>query len=122
MRNPRPRSVSAAIILILVEALIWLAFGIIVALGLHPALPDNLMIQSSIAFLAVAGSISLLLLVIFLSKRFRFAYYLSATLLGIIAILTVADDFGLADLFVLILTLAPLILLLSGRRWFYASA
>jgi hypothetical protein len=121
MKTKRPVSITAALALILVESLIWMVFGIVVAIGKHPALPDNPTVQGFMAALAIGCSIALAGLVILLARGYRFAYFLAATLLGIILILTVADDLGAADLLVLLLTIAPLILLVSGRRWFYRS-
>jgi len=39
-----------------------------------------------------------------------------------IAILSVTDEVGLADLVVLLLTLAPIVLLLKDRRWFLSQS
>jgi hypothetical protein len=122
METKRPLSITTALVLILVESLIWMVLGIVIALGRHPALPDNATLQGIMAALAIACSIAMVVLVLLLAHGNRIAYYLAATLLGVILILTVTDDFGFADLAVLVFTIAPLILLVSGRRWFYPSA
>ena len=50
----QPRSVSIAFVFMLLDALIWLTFGLIVALGAHPALPDVPLVRWSMAVLSLA--------------------------------------------------------------------
>jgi lysylphosphatidylglycerol synthetase-like protein (DUF2156 family) len=116
--NHRPISVSATMIFILLNALIWLAFGAIVAVGAHPALPVSPLINGIMASLAFITAGILLALLAFLGKRNRVAYYLTLCLLVVISILTIFDDFGLADFVVLIINIAPFILLIKDRAWY----
>jgi di/tricarboxylate transporter len=120
----RPASVTAALVLVLLDALFWMGFGIIVALGLHPALPDGAVVRWMYTFLAAGCSLALAALVVFLTRRGsarynKIAYVLLAALLGLIALFTVLDQFGLSDLVVLLFTLAPLVLLIASRRWYF---
>jgi len=48
----------------------------------------------------------------------KIAFPLLAGLLALIAVFILLDEFGPADLLVLLLTLAPLGLLLATRRWY----
>ncbi len=114
----RPISVNTTFILIVLNAFIWLAFGVIVAAGLHPAMPDTPSIKWGMAILALLCSASLLGLLVFLARRRRIAYSLMVALLALISAATIADDFGLADLVVLALTVAPIVLLVKDRAWY----
>ncbi len=116
--NNRPISVPATMIFILLNALTWLAFGAIVAVGAHPALPVSPLIKGLMASLAFITAGILLALLAFLGKRSRVAYYLTLCLLVVISILTIFDDFGLADFVVLIINIAPFILLIKDRAWY----
>ena len=114
----RPRIVSAALLLILVDGLGWLAFALIVAFGLHRGLPHNELVRWIVALLAFASALALPGLAFLLARRVRFAFYLTVALLGLIAVLSITDEVGLPDLIVLLLTVAPLALLLAARGWF----
>lgn len=70
------------------------------------------------ALLAFASALGLLGLAFLLARRVRLAFYLTVALLGLIAVLTVTDEVGPADILVLRLTFAPLALLAAARGWF----
>lgn len=112
-----PRSFSAAVILVIVNALIWLVFATIVAAGLHPAIPDSGLVRGVMAILAFLTSGALLVLSILLRRRNTIAFYITLALLLLISFLTVTDEFGIYDLIVLIITLIPLVLLIKNRAW-----
>lgn len=113
-----PRTTPVTTILILLNALIWLAFAIIVATGLHPAIPNSSLVRGVTATLASLTSGALLLLSILLKKRYTLAFYLTLALLLLISFLTITDEFGIYDLIVLLITLIPLILLIKDRAWY----
>jgi len=54
----------------------------------------------------------------FLVRRNRFAYYFLVALLGIITIVFLMDDFGIADLIFLSVHLLILGLLIKDRDWY----
>jgi len=112
-----PRSFSAAVILVLVNALIWLGFAIIVTTGLHPAIPDSGLVRGVMGILAFLTSGALLILSILLRRRNTIAFYITLALLLIISVFTVTDEFGIYDLIVLIITLIPLVLIIKNRTW-----
>ena len=116
--NKFPTTFSTALGFILLNAFIWLAFAIIVAAGAHPAIPAANLIRWGMAGLAFLAASALVILFFLLKKRSSAAFYLTAALLGIIAVLDLTDEFGLADLIVLISTLVPLALLISNRVWY----
>jgi peptidoglycan/LPS O-acetylase OafA/YrhL len=113
-----PASVSATFVFLLLNALIWLAFAIIVAAGLHPSIPKENLVRWTMAILAflVAGVLSILWF--FLRKRSKVAYYLTLVLLLFISLLTVFDEFGLSDLIYLIIAIVPLVLLIKDQAWY----
>jgi lysylphosphatidylglycerol synthetase-like protein (DUF2156 family) len=114
----RPISFSLALIFILLNALIWLAFGLIVALNAHPALPDNPLLQGWMAVLSFCAAGILLVLFIFLRKRHRTAWFAALGFLAITSILTIFDDFGWTDFIVFVINIVPMLLLLKDRAWY----
>jgi predicted membrane channel-forming protein YqfA (hemolysin III family) len=74
------------------------------------------------AILALLTTGLLMGLWLFLRRRSRLAYYLALGLLAVISLLTITDEFGLSDLIVLIITVAPLMLLIKDRAWYLQRA
>jgi lysylphosphatidylglycerol synthetase-like protein (DUF2156 family) len=114
----RRLSISVTAIFVLLNALVWLAFGVIIALDAHPALPDLPVLKGIMAFLSLAAAGILLGVLFLLGKRNRFAYFIALAFFAATALLTIFDDFGWADLVVLALNLAPIILLIKDRAWY----
>ena len=114
----RPLSVSTTLIFILLNALVWLAFGVIVAANVHPVLPVPPIIKGVMAFLSFATAGILLGLFIFLGKRSRIAYFMTLGLLVAISLLSIFDEFGWTDFIVLAINIVPLILLIKDRAWY----
>jgi hypothetical protein len=73
--------------------------------------------MAGLAFLTSLALFSMPLLM----GKIRLAYYGLLGLLGWIAFLTITDEFGVADLVVLILTLTPLLLLIKDRGWYFQT-
>jgi len=99
-------------------AIIWLAFSIFVAAGLHPALPDSQRYRWLLAGGSFTSALVLLILFFLLRSRNKIGYYLTISFLLFLAILTVLDDIGLIDLIVLVITIFPIILLIHDRTWY----
>jgi len=116
-----PTSVPAARLLIVLNALVWLAFSTIIAIGAHPALPDSALLRGVMAILGLLTCAALLVLYVFLGRRSRLAFFAALVTLGCLALLTIADQVGLVDVAVLALTLAPMACLIGGRGWFMAG-
>jgi lysylphosphatidylglycerol synthetase-like protein (DUF2156 family) len=114
----RPLSVSVNLAFILLNALIWLILGLVIALHAHPSLPDNPIIQGGMTLLSFCAAGILLGLFIFLRKRIRLAWFAALGFLALTSILTIFDDFGWADLVVLVINLVPIILLIKDRAWY----
>jgi hypothetical protein len=117
----RPRSISVAWVFVGLNALVWLAFGLIVALDLHPSLPDQPLVKGVLAVLALGCAGALLGVLVFLIKRSRAAYFMATGLLAVTATLFAFDDFGLTDFVVLVINLVPLVLLIRDRAWYLSN-
>ena len=68
--------------------------------------------------LALGSSLILIGIAIFLKRRNRPAFYLGLLTLVAIAVLSVTDEFGFLDLFSLLISLTPLVLMLKDRDWY----
>jgi len=113
-----PFSVSAALFFLLLNALVWLGFTILVAANAHPALPDSRTVQWIMAALAFGSACALGVLIVLLWKRIRIAYSLTLGLLALLAVLTITDEVGWADLIYLAVVVTPLVLLIKDRSWY----
>ena len=114
----RPLTVTINLIVILLNAIIWLVLGIIIAVYPPPPLPPLPQMKVILAALSIAIAIILLGLTFFLFKRSRTAFYLTLIFFGITSILTFFDDVGLSDLIFLAVSLIPIILLIKDRAWY----
>jgi len=103
---------------ILLNAIIWLVFSIIVATGMHPALPDSEFYKWFLAISAFLSAAFLLLLYFLLKTRTKIAFFLTIAFLILIALLTIMDDLGWIDFLVLVVTLIPVVILIKERKWF----
>ena len=113
-----PATVSTALVFLLLNALIWLAFSIIVATGVHPSMPEDDQLRWIMVILAFLTGGVLIILWVFLRRHSKVSYYLALALLSMLSLLTVGDDFGLSDLIYLIIALVPLVLLIKDRAWY----
>ncbi len=104
--------------LVLVNAIIWSAFSIIVATGMHHALPDSEFYKWFLAISAFLSAVFLFLLFFLLRKKTKIAYFLTIAFLILIVLLTIMDDLGIIDLIVLLITITPIILLIKSRKWY----
>ncbi|MCJ7706626.1 MAG: hypothetical protein MUO38_03300 [Anaerolineales bacterium] len=113
-----PTSVTVTFALVLVNALVWIAFAIIVAARLHPSIPAGELVRMIMALLALTAAVVLGFLAIMLRRRSRWGYFLTVAALILLAALTIADEVGLADLVVLVIAVMPLLLLIKDRAWY----
>ena len=111
-----PLSVILTTIFVILNALIWLALGIIIAVNALPSLPVPPEIKMMMALLSIAMAGILLGLFILLHRGNRVAYYLTVAFFIFVSVLTIFDDVGLADIFVLVLNLVPIGLLIKDRK------
>jgi hypothetical protein len=107
-----------ALILIGMMAAFWLFYAVIVVLGLIPyyaATPVRTWIMTGYALgisACLAGTAFLLY------RRSRLGYFLSGLLLVTLAVLIIADQFGLPDLVMLLTVLLALGLIMKEHRWY----
>jgi hypothetical protein len=113
-----PHPVTIARLLIALNALIWLGFGLILASGAHPAVPDSAFLRWIMVIGGLLAGAALAVLALLLGRPRRWVYLVSLTALAVLAALSIADQVGLADLAVLALELAAIACLLRGRAWF----
>ena len=113
----RPPTVTAALLLMALTAAFWFGFAVLTACGVIRSIPAG-WVRWIMAALALGTSAVLAGLAVLLRRRYRPAYYAAALLLAIIAVLSITDDFGLWDLFSLLICLAALALLLKDRAWY----
>jgi lysylphosphatidylglycerol synthetase-like protein (DUF2156 family) len=113
-----PVTVRITFLLLLLNALVWLVFGVIVALGVHPALPAEGLYRWGMALVSFLAAAVLISLMVSLRRRWKPAWYLAVAALVVSALLTLFDDFGWIDLAVLMVILLPLVLLVVDRRWY----
>ncbi|OGO11849.1 MAG: hypothetical protein A2030_02070 [Chloroflexi bacterium RBG_19FT_COMBO_50_10] len=116
--TPRPLSVTVSLGFILLNALIWLVLGIIIAANALPGLPDLPSMKGILAFLSITIAGFLVGLFAFIRRRSRRAYFLTLIFFIGVCILSVFDDFGLSDLVVLVINIIPIVLLIKDRAWY----
>jgi len=113
-----PLAVTIARLLIGLNALIWLGFGLIVAGGAHPAVPHSAVLRWIMAIGGLLAGAALAGLALLLGRPRRWVYLISLTALAVLAALSITDQVGLVDLAVLALELAAIACLLRARAWF----
>ena len=113
-----PLTARVTLIFILDNALVWLVFGLIIVLELHPALHFEPVFKWGMAILSFLAAGFLVTLMFLLFRRWKPAWYLAVAALAVSSLLTVFDDFGWIDLVVLLLMLIPLGLLIFDRKWY----
>ena len=72
----RPITVSVTLTFLLHNVLVWLAFGVIIAVDVHPVLPNQIPIKGVMAILSLATAGILLEVCIFRGKCSRIAYFI----------------------------------------------
>jgi hypothetical protein len=114
----RPLSVTVTLALILFNAALWLAFGLIVVMDLHPALPDNPAYKLILSLLAFGAVLILTGLTVSLARQVRAGYFLALAFLGVVALAFLLDDFGWTDFLFQCITILPAALLIKDRNWY----
>ena len=113
-----PKTVVAALVLISLNAIFWLGFAVIAALGGIPGYDGAGIEKRLLVGLALGTSLCLALLAFFLWRRNRFAYISGVVLLGGILVLSLTDQLGVWDILAMASLLAALVLLLKDRKWY----
>jgi len=113
-----PSTVRTTRLLVLLNALLWLLFGIITAAGVHPSFREAGLLRWAMAGSAFLAVTVLAALADLLKRRPRLAYRWTVALLAVMILASFLDEFGLADLLFVLVTLLPLALLLKDRAWY----
>lgn len=113
-----PVSVRVTLLLLVLDALVWFAFGVVVAWGGIASINHSPILRWVMAGLAWASSAALGGIALLLSRSSRTAFFAAVIVLSIIALLAIADQVGLADLVALAFSAGPLVLLLKDRAWY----
>jgi hypothetical protein len=114
----KPITVNLAFVFIILNALVWFTFSALIALNLHWALPDSPAARWIMGILSFGCACTLIATAVLLGRRIRGVYLPTLGLLALLAVLTITDEVGLADLVYLILVTTPLILLIKDRSWY----
>ena len=113
-----PSTVRYTRLLILLNALLWLAFGLVTAVGAHPSYPEPGTLRWAMAISALLAAAFLGTIVGPAARRNRIAYWAVVFVLAAISVAAIFDQFGVADLAFEIITLLPLALLIRDRNWY----
>lgn len=113
-----PLSVTATLVFILLNSVIWLVFGVVSATNANPGALVPPLIKWIMAFLSIVIAGILLGLFLFIRRRSRIAYYLTMALLVATFFLNFFDNVGLIDIVVIIINIIPILLLIKDRAWY----
>jgi accessory gene regulator protein AgrB len=113
-----PKTVLITLFLILLMAAVWLIFALTAAFGGISAFTVSESLRWVMAAPALGCSIALVITAIFLKKRNRLAFYFGLVMLMMVAVLSITDQIGWLDIFSLLISLVPLVLMLKDRKWY----
>jgi lysylphosphatidylglycerol synthetase-like protein (DUF2156 family) len=106
---------------ILLEALVWAVFGLIIALDLHPALPASPSLRTAMVVISWILAIALVVLFFLLRRRTRGVYVVTLLLVELIALVTILDDLAWVDAAVLLVAAIAFAALMAGGKWYSAK-
>ena len=113
-----PKTVTPTLILILLNAAFWLGYAIITILTNHDATTVSYVAKWIFAFLALATSAILVTLFFLLRERVCFAYFVALIVLALLSVLSVTDQIGWLDIFSLLLSVIPFVLLVRDHLYY----
>lgn len=113
-----PLSVKITLAFILICAILWLSFGVITILGLHPSQLSNSIYFLVLSLISILAGIFLLFITYYLWKQKKCAWYLSVIFFIAGVLVNIFDDIGLIDVLVMIIHMIPLVLLIKDRSWY----
>jgi cation transport ATPase len=116
-----PSTVRATRYLLFLNALCWMAFAIIAAVGAHPSYKDPNAIRWAMTAMGLVVAAILAILATQLEPGNRLTYWASVMLLTAMTLGGLLDELGLADLAFLLITILPLALLIKHHRWYLGA-
>ena len=117
MKNA-PVVIKIALAFMLINALMWFVIGVLVAVNVHPGVPDDAALKSLMMLGMFGGAVILALLYLLLRRQRRLAFFITLVVLAVIIMLTLFDQVGWADIVGLALAFIPFVLLILGRKVF----
>jgi hypothetical protein len=116
--NHHPKTVIAAIIIIIINALFWFIYALVMVFGGISSFAHAGTAKWVMAILALVTSVALVCTAYLIARRSRPAFIFGIVFLAMIAILSITDEFGILDLFSLLISLVPLGLMIKDRSWY----
>ena len=116
-----PLTVKITLGMLLIEALMWLVFGVIILAGLHPALPEGALYRWGMGGISILAAVVLVALTRLLLRRVRAAWYLTMVALFASFLVILFDNVGWVDLVVMAGVFLPMVLLLIDREWYLGN-
>jgi hypothetical protein len=113
-----PPSIQLNRLMIYLNAILWLAFALIIAVGAHPSYPIGSLLHLPMALAASMVTLVLFALAWWLRKPNAIAYWVCVSALAATILMALLDEVGPADLVFLLITAFPLILLIKNRSWY----
>ena len=113
-----PTTVKVTLIFVLINSLVWLVFGLIILLGLHPALPEDVLYKWGMGAVSLVAAGVLLGLFFLLKNRAGWGWYAAVAALAVSLVLSIFDDVGWIDVVVIGIILIPLVLMIRDRKWY----
>ena len=105
--------------LFILNALIWLVFGITSILRMSRANPEHTFTMWVVAILMFSNAAAMLVSGIGITTQRRIFYLFALAVLGVNIVLTFTDQFGLFDFITLVIDIIILALLVASRRSFF---
>jgi hypothetical protein len=113
-----PVTVLLTRVFLVLDSLLWLGFAVVTAAASHPSYGAAYGWRWPMAVMALLVAGALAGLAVWLGRRSRAAFWIAVVLLAAMILASVFDQFGLADLAFVVVTLIPLILLIRDRAWY----
>lgn len=120
-QQDQPSTFTFTLFFVLINAAVWLVMGVLLLLGVNPALKAIGSLRWIFGALAIAAAGMMVMLYRQLKLRSRSAYRVTLSLFAAIAIVTLLDQGGWADALLLAITLVPLTFLFISRHWYFAG-
>lgn len=117
-----PPSVAAARALFFLNAVMWFVFGVFTLWRMARGSADQAATAGILAAMMAAYAVVLCFVGWSLGKRKRVFYYLAILVVLGTIVLTITDQFGIADFIALVLNVGLLALLVMTRRWYLSAA
>ena len=114
----KPLTVRITFFFLWLIAAFWAVFAGLLILTAIPSIPNTGVIKWIMIVLALGCTGILFVMILMLKRHNRLAFFTTLVMLVIIAVLSITDEFGWPDLFSLLITLVPLVLMIKDRSWY----